>query len=325
MAAFDAALIRAAIIDRAIGTSTNGLGNNITIGTVLAAIATTHEDDEQADLALVKPRFRAELLSMTPRPAVSGSISGATRFSDVTVKGTLTHAVKGVDLDDETTRNALLDAAGTMAQDITRALETEGTTSMRSAGIVGGRLKSRGWKRSRLDQNLLEHVLDLYGVIEENGAGGFSMERVTTPMIRTAATPITGGPTWGWSAPIATGFYVEFQLDPYIDRTQDLEIEIAWSPVSTEAAKTISWRAQIGAEQLGSSVATVTTTIDAADEVVPATLALYARTTITIPASVVTTTTIDELHIRIARITASADPITDVALHGIECTQQVTR
>ena len=168
MAAFDAATVRAAIVGRALGTHPNALGNNITVGTVLAAIATTHNDDEQADLAIVKPRFRVELLAMTPRPAVSGSISGATRFSDLTIKGTLTHAVKGVDLDDETTRNALLDGAGTMAQAITRALETEGTTAMRTAGLVGGRLKCRGWKRSRLDRELLEHQLDLVGILEEN-------------------------------------------------------------------------------------------------------------------------------------------------------------
>jgi hypothetical protein len=195
---------------------------------------------------------------------------------------------------------------------------------MRSAGIVGGRLKSRGWKRSRLDHDLLEHVLDLYGVIEENGAGGWTMERITTPMIRTAATPATSGPSYAWTAPIATGFYVDLALDPYLDRTQDSTIVIAWAAAAIEAAKSITWRAQIGAEQTGSTLATVTTTVDAVDETVPAT-AIGARTTITIPASVYTATAVDELHIRIVRVAASADPVTDPVLCSIELTQNVTR
>ena len=154
---------------------------------------------------------------------------------------------------------------------------------------------------------------------------------VSFPQIRTIAgsgtepLPVAAGPTLGWIFQIGDFAYVEFPLHTYLDRTQDIIFGISWAPAGSEGSKNVTWRIDIGAEKVGAIVTDIDETVDAVDVAVPAVVATYVRTGLAIPAAVFSDPDVDELHVRITRLAATADPAADPGMHHIAVVQSVTR
>ncbi len=188
----------------------------------------------------------------------------------------------------------------------------------------------------RLEKRLANLPLnsgDRLTVDDQNGIRSASMSEirdivvgsyVSFPFVRTAAAIITVGPTAGWLMPVPTinALYVEFPIHPKIDRTQDIIMGISWAPSGSQANKKVSWRVDVGAEKSGSTVTVVDSTIDCVDEICPATIGIYVRSTVSIPASLLTDVDVDEIHAKITRIASSADPV-DPGIHHIVVVQKL--
>lgn len=111
--------------------------------------------------------------------------------------------------------------------------------------------------------------------------------------------------------------YFEFPLAALLDRREDILVGVSWAPAGSQAAKTVSWKLEVGAEKAGSIVTDIDATVLSEDIACPAVAATYVRTGILIPASTVTDADVDELHCKLTRIAASADPAAAPGLHHI--------
>lgn len=138
----------------------------------------------------------------------------------------------------------------------------------------------------------------------------------------TAPTSIEAGPTRGWLFAIGDLGYQEFALQPTVDRSKPIIISLGWAPSATEVAKNVSWQLDICKAGVGKNIASIDTTKASAD--VPCgPVAIYIHTGFTLtPAEWgATDPVVDELHVRLQRIAAAADPVSPPGGHHIICIQ----